>query len=281
VSEPFASLGCCAARGGGGAGGLAMAASPGAVLEERFERLNSFLAGCEPVQRLAHICGLKPLAVAAAGVGSGLVLWSFTGELLCTILGCAYPMYASFLALEEGNLQQVSRWLMYWVVFAAVTLANTVFRGVLCWLPFYYLMRMLLIAWLFTPKFGAEGVYHLFVRPVLRTYRTSIDLALDRSAEELCGKAAGDEAVPGQRSKFHEAWRRAAKAQGLTGSRSKKLSEELGLQEMVAEELTRGAEQGLHKVATAARRRIASPAPPPLHRGPEAVSQEELAAKPS
>jgi len=123
-------------------------------------------------------------------------LWGFTGELVCTIAGQLYPMYASFKALEalEGaGKDAVREWLIYWVTYASFYVGEGVFyRMLVAQLPFYHLLRLAFIVWLFLPMAsgakgaqGAQGAYTWVVRPILRKFRPSLDAALMRSVQDL------------------------------------------------------------------------------------------------
>jgi len=224
------------------AGVLEQAASAG-VLEQGLDRMNAWLAEFEPVLQLTEKCGVQPwVVVGGGGLVLGFVMWGLTGELLCITLGCLYPMYASFRALDDGDPKQVSRWLIYWVVFAAYLLTDSMFHMLLCWIPFYSILRLVLIVWLFMPTGGADCVYNWVLRPILRKYRESIDVALDPPL-----------------------------FRGSSGLLTEMVAEEL------TKELTKGATEGLRKVAAAgaaalleqrlsassagSRKRVASPAP--------------------
>lgn len=229
------------------------------------------------MQKLAEKCRMQPWVIAAGVICIAFVLWGSMGELLCRVVGYLYPMYASFRALEDGEHEQVSNWLKYWVVFAAIMLTDSLFYWVLCWIPLYSFLRLLLIVWLFSPvTFGAKMTYRWLVEPVLCNYRSSIDLALDQSAEELHGTLTGE-----RYDKLREAWHKVGVAVPGTGSGVP--SERLGLQELVSQELAKEGAEGLRKVAAAnaasksgqssapsgagQRRRVASPAPVVQHAG--------------
>lgn len=233
--------------------------------------MNLWLAEFEPIKQLADKCSLQPWAVAGTGAfWFAFMLLGFTGEFICKVLGCLYPAYASFRVLEDDDSAQVSQWLMYWVVFASVMLTDSLFSAMWSLVPFYYILRLVLIIWLFSPAtFGAANAYRWLIGPILRKYRSSIDVALDRSAEELRGTLIGE------------------RKKTLGDARAR---QEFGIQEMVAQELAKGAAAGLRKVAAAgaisllehrpavvkvgARRRVASPALV-VHRADAAHLQEE------
>ncbi|CAL1161737.1 unnamed protein product [Cladocopium goreaui] len=84
-------------------------------------------------------------------------------------------------ALEDGDHDEVSSWLAYWITFAAFTLLEGASAKLMSWLPFYYVMRLALIMWLFLPATrGAQALYRWAVAPVLRRYRPQVDAALAR-----------------------------------------------------------------------------------------------------
>eukprot|EP00434_Breviolum_minutum_P039980 symbB.v1.2.035519.t1/scaffold4793.1/size34812/2 len=160
-----------------------MAAKDRRSLDERAQHLNLWLDECPPVRWLAEKCGISPLAVAGAGFLWFLlfVLWGFMGELVCKVVGNLFPMYASFRALEDEDHDEVSSWLTYWVTFAAFTLLEGASAKLMSWLPFYYVMRLVLILWLFLPATrGAQALYTWTVAPVLRRYRPQVDVGLAR-----------------------------------------------------------------------------------------------------
>ncbi|CAJ1327741.1 unnamed protein product [Effrenium voratum] len=219
-------------------------------LDDRARRANLWLAECPPVQWLADKLGLQPLAVAAAGLLWLVlfVLWGFMGELVCKVVGNLYPMYASFRAIEDDDQHQVSSWLVYWVTFAALTLLEGVGAKLLSWLPFYYVMRLSLIVWLFLPATrGAEALYCWGVAPVLRRQRPRVDAALARSAQQLCGTFCSEKLVEVLRQPQSQAM-------------------PLKMEDLMAEELAKAAAARL----LGSRARTASPRPSPVIRKSEA-----------
>jgi len=185
-----------------------MAAKDRRSLDERAQHLNLWLDECPPVRWLAEKCGISPLAVAGAGFLWFLlfVLWGFMGELVCKVVGNLFPMYASFRALEDEDHDEVSSWLTYWVTFAAFTLLEGASAKLMSWLPFYYVMRLVLILWLFLPATrGAQALYTWTVAPVLRRYRPQVDVGLARSHQQLCGALTTEKLRDALRSKVDEA----------------------------------------------------------------------------
>ncbi|CAK9044395.1 unnamed protein product [Durusdinium trenchii] len=235
-----------------------MAAKDRRSLDERAQLLNLWLDECPPIRWVADKCGIQPLAVAAAGLLWVLlfVLWGFMGELVCKVVGNLYPLYASFRALEDGDHDEVSSWLTYWITFAAFTLLEGVSIKLMSWLPLYYVMRLAMIVWLFLPATrGAQALYTWGLAPLLRRYRPQVDAALARSAQQLCGTFCSEKLREALRSKSGEA------ANG-------------GIEELMAQELAKAAASRFVGQVSS-RARTASPRPSPMRRSEGLVKETE------
>jgi len=237
--------------------------------QDHLQGINSSLADVVAVRWIADKFGIQPWVVAAACISwtCGFLLWGFTGELVCTIVATLYPMYASFKALEDRESEkdeEVFRWLRYWTTYAALSLGELVSYRMLVWMPFYHLLRILVVIWLFLPATrGADKVYNWVVRPLLSRYSPRIDAALARSADEVrgtLGAAAGCAGASEIRSVLRKA------AIGSAGY----VARDLGMEDLMMSELTKTASAKLRQAAYAghenagapgARARVSSPAP--------------------
>ena len=101
----------------------------------RAERLCDDFAGrFESLTRLAGQLGVKR-AYLGGGLLLGALLFLFVGvgaQLFSSLVGFAFPAYASFKAIESPGKDDDTQWLTYWVVFAVFSLlevfADTVRR---------------------------------------------------------------------------------------------------------------------------------------------------------
>ena len=57
-------------------------------------------------------------------------------------LGLAYPIFASFVAMETKDKDDDRLWLTYWVVFGVVRQAETYFSWLYTFIPFYIFFRL-------------------------------------------------------------------------------------------------------------------------------------------
>ncbi|KAH7670236.1 receptor expression-enhancing protein 5/6 [Dioscorea alata] len=80
-----------------------------------------------------------------------------------------YPLYASIQALESPAKLDDEQWLAYWILYSFLTLLEMIADPILKWIPIWYQMKVILVAWLVLPQFrGAAFLYERFVREKLR-----------------------------------------------------------------------------------------------------------------
>lgn len=156
-------------------------------LEECLAGFTSWCSSQPQLRRVADHFGVQAWIVVLAGsLCAVTVFCSVTADTVSTLVGHLYPMFASFRAMEDGHPGESREWLAYWVTYGSFLLAETLLSGLLRWIPFYFLLRLCFIAWLFWPDAaGAKLVYSLAVAPVLRLYRPGIEAALDKSTEAV------------------------------------------------------------------------------------------------
>ncbi|XP_076681093.1 uncharacterized protein LOC143375644 isoform X1 [Andrena cerasifolii] len=102
------------------------------------------------------------------------------------VFGNLYPAYASYKAVRTKNVKEYVKWMMYWIVFALFTCAET-FTDVFFsfWFPFYYEIKTILVVWLLSPATkGSSILYRRFVHPALIRREAEIDEALARATEQ-------------------------------------------------------------------------------------------------
>uniref|UniRef100_A0A8C5GM32 Receptor expression-enhancing protein n=1 Tax=Gouania willdenowi TaxID=441366 RepID=A0A8C5GM32_GOUWI len=80
--------------------------------------------------------------------------------------------------------------MMYWIVFALFSTAETVTDLLLSWFPFYFELKIAFVIWLLSPYTKGSGVlYRKFIHPTLSTKEKEIDdyiaQAKDRSYETM------------------------------------------------------------------------------------------------
>ena len=81
-----------------------------------------------------------------------LIYMAFTGQLaneIALLVGTLYPALKSIRALQtDTDIEDDKTWLTYWMCYGAFTVADMHIGWILQIIPFYYMMKLLLLVWL-------------------------------------------------------------------------------------------------------------------------------------
>eukprot|EP01119_Soliformovum_irregulare_P005235 TRINITY_DN1685_c0_g1_i1.p1 TRINITY_DN1685_c0_g1~~TRINITY_DN1685_c0_g1_i1.p1 ORF type:complete len:146 (+),score=47.24 TRINITY_DN1685_c0_g1_i1:69-506(+) len=112
-------------------------------------------------------------------------------SLLCSVVGVAYPTYASFKALESDGKDDDTQWLVYWVVYSVFSVIEAFADTFIFWVPFYYELKLLgLIALQFPQLRLAATLYESYIRPMLKSQERKIDSYVDETSKNLKKKVS-------------------------------------------------------------------------------------------
>ncbi|KAK4353051.1 hypothetical protein RND71_028569 [Anisodus tanguticus] len=79
-----------------------------------------------------------------------------------------YPLYASVVAIESTSKFDDEQWLAYWILYSFLTLMEMLLQPILEWMPIWYDVKLIFVAWLVLPQFrGAAFIYQKFVQEKL------------------------------------------------------------------------------------------------------------------
>ncbi|KAJ9502142.1 ER membrane protein DP1/Yop1 [Exophiala xenobiotica] len=99
-----------------------------------------------------------------------LVFFNIGGEFLVNFAGFIVPGYYSLDALFSASKVDDTQWLTYWVVYAFLTVFESLINAVY-WFPFYYVFKFILILWMALPvTSGAQIVFRSFIQPVFSRF---------------------------------------------------------------------------------------------------------------
>lgn len=91
----------------------------------------------------------------SGGVGLCVLylIFGYAAQVLCNIIGVAYPAYISIKAIESHTKADDTKWLTYWVLYAVFSIIEF-FSGFLTkFIPFYWLLKVCLFVCLFNYLF--------------------------------------------------------------------------------------------------------------------------------
>lgn len=104
---------------------------------------------------------------------------SIFSRLTVLTFGTLYPAYYSFKTVRAKSVDEYMKWMMYWIVFAIFTAAESFTDIFLKWLPFYYELKIITILWLL-PSMGNGSpiIYRKCIHPFLKKHETRVDRTL-------------------------------------------------------------------------------------------------------
>ncbi|XP_061764693.1 receptor expression-enhancing protein 3 [Nerophis ophidion] len=101
------------------------------------------------------------------------------------VFGTLYPAYYSYKAVKTKNVKEYVRWMMYWIVFALYTVAETITDLTLAWFPLYYELKVAFVVWLLSPYTrGASLIYRKCLHPMLSSREREIDEYIVQAKEK-------------------------------------------------------------------------------------------------
>ncbi|KAI8529232.1 hypothetical protein RHMOL_Rhmol12G0209100 [Rhododendron molle] len=82
-----------------------------------------------------------------------------------------FPLYASVRAIETRSKVDDEQWLAYWMLYSFLTLMEMLLQPILEWIPIWYDIKLVFVAWLVLPHFrGAAFMYDRFVKKNIKKY---------------------------------------------------------------------------------------------------------------
>lgn len=108
----------------------------------------------------------------------------FVSGLLVSVVGVAFPAYASFKAIETDDKEDDTQWLTYWVIFAAFQLSEALTDIFVSWFPFYYELKLGFLVALQLPQYKlANKLYVEYLRKFLVEHEAAIDAGIKEFQE--------------------------------------------------------------------------------------------------
>jgi len=106
-----------------------------------------------------------------SGVGTGT---------LCSVIGFIFPAIKSVQAMESHASNEVTQWLVYWVVYSFFSVIEIFAETLLYWIPFYYRFKLGFLLWAMLPQTrGAKYLYDNFLKDLLKKSESKIDAVLN------------------------------------------------------------------------------------------------------
>uniref|UniRef100_A0A914CEI4 Receptor expression-enhancing protein n=1 Tax=Acrobeloides nanus TaxID=290746 RepID=A0A914CEI4_9BILA len=139
-------------------------------LREEFQELLNHSALEPAFAPIEKNCNIKREQIGygiAALLGLYLIFGS-AAQLICNLIGFAYPAYVSVKAIRTKTKSDDTQWLVYWTVFATFSLIDFFGEGIMRVFPIYYLLKATFLFYLYLPQVNdASSVYMTHVEPAI------------------------------------------------------------------------------------------------------------------
>uniref|UniRef100_A0A914DL22 Receptor expression-enhancing protein n=1 Tax=Acrobeloides nanus TaxID=290746 RepID=A0A914DL22_9BILA len=121
----------------------------------------------ESIERSLH-CKREYVAYVGITCVALYLIFGKMAQLICNLIGFAYPAYKSVLAIRTEKKDDDVEWLTYWVVFACFTCVDCVADTFMRYLPIYWLLKVTFILYLVVPQTrGALRLYINYIDPLV------------------------------------------------------------------------------------------------------------------
>ena len=119
------------------------------------------------MESIQKMTGMDSRALSKAGLVMGIlfVVFGVGASYVTCLLGVAYPVFMTFLALESDTEGDDKQWLTYWVVFGCCNILDQYASIILHFIPFYFFIKMSFLIWLYHPStMGATTIYDSYIK---------------------------------------------------------------------------------------------------------------------
>ncbi|VDQ01085.1 unnamed protein product [Trichobilharzia regenti] len=146
------------------------------ILEDSLRQKNWFTDLLEKAEKKTNVDRLY-IVLGGALVIFLYLIFGYGTSFLANLIGFIYPAYRSIKALETADKADDTKWLTYWVVFAAFSVVESFTDIFFYWCSFFLFMMIP------TSPNGSILIYQKVIRPHILAHEKDIDKIINEAAD--------------------------------------------------------------------------------------------------
>lgn len=138
---------------------------------------------------------MRHIAMGVIGLSFTWIATGIIESLACNAIGFLYPAYQTVKAIDSGKPSEASKWLMYWIVFAAFNIVEIFSDTLLSWFLIYFEAKCIFLLWCMAPisNNGSKVIYQNLIRPFILGKAADMSRALaEEQSKNNTASVAGD-----------------------------------------------------------------------------------------
>nr|CAH8825001.1 unnamed protein product [Trichobilharzia regenti] len=154
------------------------------ILEDSLRQKNWFTDLLEKAEKKTNVDRLY-IVLGGALVIFLYLIFGYGTSFLANLIGFIYPAYRSIKALETADKADDTKWLTYWVVFAAFSVVESFTDIFFYWVPLYSLLKCSFFLFMMIPTSpnGSILIYQKVIRPHILAHEKDIDKIINEAAD--------------------------------------------------------------------------------------------------